>query len=271
MRFTQIFVRWGLKNGTDMKHGLLLIFLCFCLFFSACNPVSQPAAEQPTSILFIGNSYTFMNDMPDIFAAIAKSGGYNLHATTQAKPGYSLKEHAEDPQTREALQNKNWDYIILQEKSSLPFLDPEGTTDGISQVMEITAAQDAKLILFLPWAYQSGFPEAGLEDYQAMQSKTGEVYLELGREFGILVAPVGFAWQSALEQDPALELWSIDGSHPSLLGSYLAANTFYALIFQERPPEIHNPETDPANIEVLQMLGEIAAETVLETPGRWNP
>lgn len=262
------FCEMGIK---ELKHGRLSIFLCICLAFSACNPVYRPETEQPTSILFIGNSYTFMNDMPDVFAAIGETGGHDLHVATRAKAGYSLKDHAEDQQTREAIQNKNWDYIILQEKSSLPFLNPEMIADGISQVMEITAAQDADLILFLPWAYRAGFPEAGLEDYQAMQSKTGDIYLELGRKFGILVAPVGFAWQSALEQNPALELWSIDGSHPSLLGSYLAADTFYALIFQEPPPEFRTPVTDPADTEVLQILGEIAAETVLETPASWNP
>jgi len=254
-----------------MSLRLWLAFLIILVATVSCKPNSQDGIENPENILFIGNSYTFINDMPEIFTGLAELGGHEVSVTTLAKAGYSLMEHAEDPQTREVIQSNNWDYIILQEKSSLPFLDLDATADGISHVMEMAAAQGANLILFLPWAYQSGFPEAGLEDYQAMQSKATEVYLDLGRDFRIQVAPVGFAWQSALEQDPALELWSIDGSHPSLLGSYLAAATFYALIFQEHLPSNQIPESDSADVEIINMLGEIVAETVLGTPGKWNP
>jgi hypothetical protein len=56
-----------------------------------------------------------------------------------------------------------------------------------------------------------------------------------GYEFDLLVALVGLAWQSVLQHEPQLGLWGPDGSHPSPLGSYLAANVFYALIFDESP------------------------------------
>lgn len=110
-----------------------------------------------------------------------------------------------------------------------------------------------------------------MADYHTMQSKVVETYQDLAREFDISSAPVGLTWQSALEHHPELDLWSPDGSHPSLSGSYLAALTFYAHIFQESPAGLNYPISIPADIELVPSLEEIAAETVLGIPGEWNP
>lgn len=254
-----------------MNRSLRVLYLLLLLIFTACKPALQPEAEEPIDILFIGNSYTFMNDLPDIFTRLAEAGDHRVNVTTLAKAGYSLNDHAEDLQAHEVIQGNNWDYVILQEKSSLPVLDKKLMTQGVSQLFELAAGKDTDVILFMPWAYQAGFPEAGMVDYHAMQSEVAVTYLNLAREFDSMVAPVGLSWQTALDRNPQLDLWSNDGSHPSLLGSYLAANTFYALIFHENPTGLRIPENDSANIEIFDMLGEIAAETVLGNPGNWEP
>ena len=254
-----------------MNRSLRVLVLLLLLIFTACTPAGQPELEEPIDILFIGNSYTFVNDLPEIFAGLAEAGDHSVNVTALAKAGYSLNDHAEDPQAHEVIQGNNWDYVILQEKSSLPVLDKKLMTQGVSRLLELAAGPDTDMILFMPWAYQTGFPEAGMDDYQAMQSEVAETYLNLARDFDITVAPVGLSWQAALDRNPQLDLWSIDGSHPSLLGSYLAANTVYALIFHENPTGLRNPETDTADIEILGMLGEIAAEIVLGDPGKWRP
>ena len=70
-----------------------------------------------------------------------------------------------------------------------------------------------------------------MADYQALQSTVANAYLDVAQEFDLSITPVGIVWQAALDANPNLDLWSSDGSHPSPLGSYLAANVFYALIF----------------------------------------
>jgi hypothetical protein len=254
-----------------MNRSLCVLVLLLLLIFTGCIPAVQPESEEPIDILFIGNSYTFVNDLPDIFARLAEAGDHSVNVTVLAKAGYSLNDHAEDPLTREVIQGKNWDYVFLQEKSSLPVLDEKLMTQGVSQLVELAAGKDTDMILFMPWAYQAGFPEAGMADYHTMQSKVVETYQDLAREFDISSAPVGLTWQSALEHHPELDLWSPDGSHPSLSGSYLAALTFYAHIFQESPAGLNYPISIPADIELVPSLEEIAAETVLGIPGEWNP
>lgn len=255
-----------------MKRFLSLIILFFILLVAACKPASLPEVEEPINILFIGNSYTFVNEMPEIFAELAELGEHNVKVTTLAKAGYSLDDHVQDPQTRRLIRDENWDYVILQEKSSLPVLDIELMAQGVSQLIELAADQNSETILFMPWAYQSGFPEAGLADYQAMQSKVAETYLDLGQDFDISVAPVGIAWQKLLENEPELDLWNPDGSHPTWRGSFLAASTFYALLFQESPAGLWEPDRSvDAEFEITRLLEETAAETVIGNPGLWKP
>ena len=254
-----------------MKSCLKVLFLFLVLIVSACKPTSQPELHESINILFIGNSYIFVNDMPKIFAELAGFGGYNMNVTTLAKAGFSLNDHAEDPDIGGVFKANNWDYVILQEKSSLPVVDMKLMEQGVSKLIELAEEHDAEIVLFMPWAYRAGYPEAGMADYHAMQSKVAETYQDLAREFDISLAPVGLAWQSALERHPELDLWSPDGSHPSLSGSYLAALTFYAHIFQESPAGLNYPISIPADIELVPSLEEIAAETVLGIPGEWNP
>ncbi|MCJ7535315.1 MAG: hypothetical protein MUO57_07265, partial [Anaerolineales bacterium] len=128
-------------------------------------------------ILFIGNSFTFVNKMPEVFAELADLGDHRVNVTTLAKSGYSLSDHAQDPETRTDIGRQKWDYIIFQEKSDIPIID--GGIDGqmyqgVQQINDLAAAQGAKKILFMPWAYQDGFPAAGMADYQALQSKVAK-------------------------------------------------------------------------------------------------
>jgi hypothetical protein len=251
----------------EVKRYLRVLFIFLVLILSACRPAVQPELDEPINILFIGNSYTFMNNLPEIFADVSEFGGHNVNVTTHAKPGFSLIDHAVDPKTRAVIQEENWDYVVLQEKSSIPVLDEKLMVQGVSQIIELAAGQDVNMILFMPWAYQAGLPEAGMADYRAMQSKVAETYQGVANEFDLELAPVGLAWQSALGRRPELNLWNPDGSHPSELGSYLAANIFYALIFQESPAGLLDPEESDADLELNRLLQEIAAETVLEKPG----
>lgn len=101
-----------------------------------------------------------------------------------------------------------------------------------------------------------------------MQDAIEAGYLEVASEIGVAVAPVGVAWQRALEQHPELALWQRDGSHPSPEGTYLAACAFYATLLGASPEGASYLAGLPE--ETARFLQAVAAETVLGEPGRWN-
>ena len=82
------------------------------------------------------------------------------------------------------------------------------------------------------------------------------------------MAPVGVAWQTGVSRDTTLALWDTDGSHPSVLGTYLAACVLYATLFHASPIGLAAPAGIPsATARILQGL---AGETVLTQTARWH-
>ena len=75
-------------------------------------------------ILFIGNSHTYVNDMPEIVARLAKKDGIDCEVAMIAHGGWFLEQHAAEPETRFNILYGNYDYVVLQEHAH-PF-GPEG-------------------------------------------------------------------------------------------------------------------------------------------------
>ena len=95
---------------------ILLFTLCFLSLFS----FAQPKKVSPLKILFIGNSYTFVNDLPQICVGVAASAGDVISFDSYAPGGYSLQQHALDNNTVNKIKQGDWDYVVLQEQSRRP-------------------------------------------------------------------------------------------------------------------------------------------------------
>ena len=119
----------------------------------------------------------------------------------------------------------------------------------------------------LTWSHRDGWPEAGLPDYQSMQFQIDRGYLGIAQELGVPVAPVGYAWLIAIGQNPQLDLWQEDGSHPTEQGTYLAACVFYAAIFRQSPAGLAYLAGLPK--ETAHLLQTVSADIVLSDPKQW--
>ena len=206
------------------KLGSLLL-----LALAALPIAAQP---RPLRVLFIGNSYTYFNDLPGLVASLARGARPSRAMQTEmvARPGVSLRDHWLDGAALAAIRRTRWDYVVVQEQSMLGVMlahgrptvnDPDLFHEfGRRFIREITAA-GATPVLYLTWARRPS-PET--------QDRLTRAYAALAAETGARLAPVGVAWQQARAQRPALELFDPDGTHPSPAGSYLAAATLLATI-----------------------------------------
>jgi hypothetical protein len=176
--------------------------------------------------LFIGNSYTYFNEMPSMVAGLAASAGQSLDVHHVTAGGVTLEWHMHNEATLAALCDASWDFVVLQEHSIRPIQDTVKMYQSAAELQALIAPTGAQTVLYLTWARQH-FPE--------MQPGLARVYTGLAREIGARVAPVGLVWQAALAADPSRVLYTSDKSHPTALGSYLAACTFYVTFFEASP------------------------------------
>ena len=230
-----------------------------------CGPLEGASCER---VLFIGNSYTDVNDLPRVFAELAASGGQHVGTGQVAPGGEELSGHVDLPETQTALAEPGWDVVVLQEQSQVPAI-----LAARMQRMEPAArtlvgkirAIGARPILFETWAHRDGSIGDGLPDFATMEAALEQGYDQVAADVGAEVAPVGVAWRTARLVAPQLDLWEPDGSHPTMAGTYLASCVMYATIFGRSPVGLAYDVGLGA--ETAHILQTIAAQTVPSAVG----
>jgi hypothetical protein len=101
-----------------------------------------------------------------------------------------------------------------------------------------------------------------------MQAAVNDGYLTIANNEGAAIAPVGPAWQNALTQFSASDMWQSDGIHPTDKGTYLAACVFYATLYRQSPIGLsYHASLSDADATKLQ---SIADGTVMTNLGEWG-
>ena len=156
------------------------------------------------------------------------------------------------------LEKWDWDVVVLQGHSleALEEGSRENFRETASRLASMAAADGARPVLFMTWAY-SNRPE--------MTPMLDRAYSGLGRELGVTVVPVGLAFERALESIPGLVLRTADLKHPTLEGTYLAACVFYAALWGKSPESLDYTAGLPD--DVAAALRRTAWRTVLEYDG----
>jgi hypothetical protein len=240
-------------------------------YFAIGNCTGAPGTEPCTRVLFIGNSYTYVNDLPGMFARLARSGGHPVKTGVAAEGGWSLTDHATSSNTLNQLGASQWDFVVLQEQSQIPAIEPSRTASmypAARSLVRRIKERGATPVFFVTWAHRTGDPDNSLAGYEAMQYQIDRGYLGIAQELKAPIAPVGYAWFRAWKQTPQVDLWQADGSHPAVPGTYLAACVFYTALFRQSPVGLKYAAGLPEDLALeLQIL---AADTVLKNPQQWN-
>lgn len=176
-------------------------------------------------ILFIGNSHTYFNDMPHMVAEdFMKQKNIFCETTMLAHGGWSLRQHAEEPQTRFNIIYGGYDYVVLQDRAH-PFEGPAELMASATAINAFIRAAGSIPVAYMTWTRK---------DDEASQSEMTAAYRKMSDEIGAVLAPVGEKWYSYREEHPDAELYAEDGQHASMLGSSLAAQTIADAIMADR-------------------------------------
>jgi hypothetical protein len=178
-------------------------------------------------VLFIGNSYTFFNDMPGMVAELARAAGFAPIVPTLVAPGgWTLEKHWQDGGALARLREGGWSHVVLQEQSTRPIENPQLTLEFGRRFGEEINRVGAQPVAYHTWARRNR-PQT--------QDALDATYHQLAQEIGGVVAPAGPVWRRLLEERPDLALHLEDQSHPTPLGSYAAAAVLFAAITRHDP------------------------------------
>jgi hypothetical protein len=213
-----------------MKKTLLALFSLATL----CSQTAK--AQAPTRILFIGNSFTAANDLPSIVRDLYTAEGLPIEVRSYAPGGISVGDvamgtaaHMNNPAVFELIRNMDWTYVVLQDNQGRFALDSARfPSTAASKVIEghIKIRDSlhyyhpcAKMVWFSGWGFQD-------EDTSMIDAITTN-YRVLNDSAKDVIAPIGPAWKTSILTRPDYTLWSPDGAHPDITGSYLTAAVIY--------------------------------------------
>jgi len=234
---------------------------------------------QQKSVLFIGNSYTTVNDLPQLTKDLALSLGDTLIIDSNTPGGTTFNGHINNTTTMSKIAQGTWDYVILQAQSQEPSFPPAQVTVDTYPFAEqlvnaVRNANDCTIPMFyMTWGRQNGDQTncanyTPLCTYEGMQARLRESYLEMGDDNNAEVSPVGAAWKYARDNYPGFTMYSIDGSHPSIYGSYLAACVHYTAMYKKSPVGASFITNLPAGDAAI--LQQIAKDVVLDSLDTWG-
>ncbi len=235
-------------------HSILSMMRVYSMLFFVCLICSQAYAGKKARVLFLGNSYTYVNNMPQIVADMAASTGDTLVWEMEAPGGFTLSGHYTSMTSKNKIKQGNWDYVVLQEQSqapALPYQQVFGLTLLYGRLLDSLVNVSntcAETIYYMTWGRKNG--DAGscatytpqgwphFCTYLGMDSVIRARYETMANDNQATVSPVGAVWRVIRLQHPNIDLYDADESHPSMAGSYAAACAFYTAIFRKDPAQI---------------------------------
>lgn len=233
-------------------------------------------AQEHPRVLFVGNSYTQVNDLPQMIADIAQSMGEDMEYRSNTPGGCTFEMHCHN-QSMMWICEGGWDVVVMQEQSQLPAFPMDSVEMYVfpfaQQLVDSIYAHNpcAEPMFFMTWGRKNGDTEFGyppMDTYEGMDSLLYARYMQMGEDNDASVCPVGRVWHYLRDHNAEIELYMMDESHPSLAGSYAAACAFYTMIFGRDPNNIsHNAGLDE---DVARAIRFAAHEVVYDSLWRWQ-
>jgi hypothetical protein len=221
-------------------------FIFITLVSTACHTSSAaPVPNARARVLFIGNSLTYYNDLPQTFAAIAAAGGDTVLVAMAAEPNLALIDHLNGGSNAvELLRGNKWDFVVLQQGPTTTPIGRDSLVIWTKLFEPHIRAAGAVPALLMVWPLDARWDRMSLvrDSYGAAAHSVN----------GILV-PAGDAWTIAHNTDANIPLYGSDNFHPAPAGTYLAALTIYERVTgrDARTLPVTGALTEPA-VRILQ-------------------
>lgn len=189
-------------------------------------------AGRPLRVLFVGNSYTYVNDLPGVLEQLAASAGVTVRTESVVEGGATLDVHWANGTARARIQDGGFTHVVLQGQSVEPLFVTDAFVFSASRFAAVAVDAGAVPAWYVTWARAPGPAIDALRmSREEMQDRLSYSYGRAAAAWpGSVLACVGEAFRASTAERPGLDLYDPDGSHPSLAGTYLAASTFFVAL-----------------------------------------
>lgn len=189
-----------------------LLLLCF--FVSSLNL----ANAQNVSILFLGNSLTYSNDLPGLLEDIGHAHNQTIETDCLCYPNYGLEDHWQDGDFQKMIETSSYDFVIFQQGPSSQDYGRESLLEFGGKISALSKNHNAKPVYFMVWpslAYYHTF-DGVIRNHR-----------DAAFENEATLVSVGEVWRQIHEDYNKAGLYGWDGFHPSTKGTTLAALLLY--------------------------------------------
>jgi hypothetical protein len=206
---------------------LLAILLCLAGCGSAAPVERERESER---VLFVGNSLTYVGNLPAVFSAMAKANGHAVESDMIVRGGATLTERLKDGSIARALDGHRYAALVLQERGGdlLCGFGPESCADSSASLKAIARMAKEKGVtsVLLLGTYQSmpAVSKAIVEREGAAADEAGIAYVEVSQTL-----------QRLGDTQPALAWFDADGMHPGKDLTLLEAMLLHRQLFGALP------------------------------------
>lgn len=251
-------VRWCRRWGQRTVLPALVLLGSGCLASQLTTPDIPVYPSGSTRVLFVGNSLTYIEDVPARVVQIARQyGDSSLRTAMIAEADYALLDHWNEGRVQAALARQGWEFVVMQQgPSSLPE-NQQRLAEWSALFAPRIRAAGATPVLYGVWPTRG---RAG--DMPAVERSYANAAVAVDGEF----APAGSAWYRALAARPTLPLYAPDGLHASPLGAYLSALVIASRVLGRDPltlpPVAPGLSLDTTTVRLLQRAASDALVTL---------
>ncbi len=216
---------------------------------------SQTGEKETLRVLFVGNSFTYFFNLPQVVSSMAKSQGVDIMTRQSTVGGSTLEEHWNElkgTRTRKLLDSLQWDYVVLNNHSLVTVEAPDKFMEYSTKFIELVRSKGAKPIIMQTWGYKSN---------PLLIRPIVDGYAKLAQASKADMVPAGELFMEARKWRPDLELFQ-DDKHPSSNGTYMLGLAFFkyftGLSTEEIPFRLTTTDKDGEKLYLLFMSQEDA-------------
>jgi len=207
-------------------HPVRPLVLAALVFAAACGKDALAPANMGISVLFVGNTYSAINDLPGVVEALLDSAGPRPnHTEGEILIGLALKDHWVLGTGKDFIDKGGWSYVIMQQGPSV------GT--GHSSLVQYAKlfAQEIRAVGAKPALWEVWPIPETLADFDRISAS----YQAAADSMGGIFVPAADTWQKAWSVAPSLKFYQDDQATASPLGTYALAITIAAELAHKDP------------------------------------